>query len=198
MQMQGNMYYAFVNMQNFQGWSELFGLIEEEVIYQKRVLAAVSGAILPLVALGFIKSLVDYIKPEANESKEESVPEAEPKIVEEVPLSPEDPKKELDLIVVEDPQEVESEQENSSSPEVIQSEEIAEDLSSSLQEEEVEAILSDLSPEMSNTISGYYGDIVIDGNGVSTQETDIVPVNSNKPKSMVDASSKVSISPTRL
>ena len=64
MQMQGNMYYAFINMQDYTSWSELFALIEEEPIFQKRVLAAISGAILPLVALGFIKSLVDYIKPE--------------------------------------------------------------------------------------------------------------------------------------
>jgi len=65
MQMQGNMYYAFTNLgPEYVTWSELFGLIEEEPLYQKRVLAAVSGAILPLVALGFIKSLVDYIKPE--------------------------------------------------------------------------------------------------------------------------------------
>ena len=63
MQMQGNMYYAFTNLEDFQSWSELFNLIEEEPLYQKRVLAFVSGAILPLVALGFIKSLVDYIKP---------------------------------------------------------------------------------------------------------------------------------------
>ena len=63
MQMQGNMYYAFINMADFQSWSELFNLIEEEPLYQKRVLSFVSGAILPLVALGFIKSLVDYIKP---------------------------------------------------------------------------------------------------------------------------------------
>jgi len=74
MQMQGNMYYAFKNIENFQSWSELFNLVEEEVIYQKRVLALVSGAILPLVALGFIKSLVDYIKPE--EEKEEGDLEA--------------------------------------------------------------------------------------------------------------------------
>lgn len=67
MQMQGNMYYAFVNLEDFQTWSELFNLIEEEPIYQKRVLSFVSGAILPLVALGFIKSLVDYIKPEEEE-----------------------------------------------------------------------------------------------------------------------------------
>ena len=62
-QMQGNMYYAFINMGDFTTWSELFNLIEEEPLYQKRVLSFVSGAILPLVALGFIKSLVDYIKP---------------------------------------------------------------------------------------------------------------------------------------
>jgi hypothetical protein len=67
MQMQGNMYYAFTNLTDFQSWSELFDLIEEEPIYQKRILAFVSGAILPLVALGFIKSLVDYIKPAEDE-----------------------------------------------------------------------------------------------------------------------------------
>ena len=64
MQMQGNMYYAFINMDDYTSWAELFNLVEEEPIFQKRVLAAISGAILPLVALGFIKSLVDYIKPE--------------------------------------------------------------------------------------------------------------------------------------
>lgn len=64
MQMQGNMYYAFINLTDFNSWSELFNLIEEDVIDQKRILAFVSGAILPLIALGFIKSLVDYIKPE--------------------------------------------------------------------------------------------------------------------------------------
>ena len=84
MQMQGNMYYAFSHMENFQGWSELFGLIEEDVIYQKRILAAVSGAILPLVALGFIKSLIDYIKPE-NNSKEEEIADSNSTIAEYLP-----------------------------------------------------------------------------------------------------------------
>ena len=70
MQMQGNMYYAFTNLADFQSWSELFDLIEEEPLYQKRILSFVSGAILPLVALGFIKSLVDYIKPEEEEEDE--------------------------------------------------------------------------------------------------------------------------------
>jgi hypothetical protein len=64
MQMQGNMYYAFVNLNDYMGWVELFNLVEWEPLAQKRLLAAVSGAILPLVALGFIKSLVDYIKPD--------------------------------------------------------------------------------------------------------------------------------------
>jgi hypothetical protein len=66
MQMQGNMYYAYTNIKDYQGWVELFNLIEWEPIAQKRLLAGVSGAILPLVALGFIKSLVDYIKPESD------------------------------------------------------------------------------------------------------------------------------------
>ena len=64
MQMQGNMYYAYTYIKNYQGWVELFNIVEWEPIAQKRLLAGVSGAILPLVALGFIKSLVDYIKPE--------------------------------------------------------------------------------------------------------------------------------------
>ena len=67
MQMQGNMFYAFQNLENFQGWIELFDLVDEELLYQKRILALVSGAILPLVALGFIKSLIDYIKPQDDE-----------------------------------------------------------------------------------------------------------------------------------
>lgn len=69
MQMQGNMYYAFKNLHDFTDWIELFGLMEEELPFQKRVLSFVSGAILPLVALGFIKSLVDYIKPDEGSNK---------------------------------------------------------------------------------------------------------------------------------
>ena len=48
MQMQGNMYHSFVNLGDFTAWSELFDLIEEDLIDQKRILAFVSGAILPL------------------------------------------------------------------------------------------------------------------------------------------------------
>jgi hypothetical protein len=67
MQMMGNMYYAYVHLEDFKSWSELFGIMEEEIIFQKRILSIVSGAILPIVALGFIKSLVDYIKPSTAE-----------------------------------------------------------------------------------------------------------------------------------
>jgi hypothetical protein len=63
MQMMGNMYFAYTHLTEYKDWSELFGLSEEDVIYQKRILSLISGAILPLVALGFIKSLVDYIRP---------------------------------------------------------------------------------------------------------------------------------------
>jgi ATP:corrinoid adenosyltransferase len=79
MQAMGNTYYAYVNLQDFRAWSELFGLIEEEVIFQKRVLSIVSGAILPIVALGFIKSLVDYIKPDEEIAEEESAEKIEEK-----------------------------------------------------------------------------------------------------------------------
>lgn len=63
MQVQGNMFYVYSHLDNFGNWIDLFGLSEEEPIVQKRILSIVSGAILPIVALGFIKSLVDYIKP---------------------------------------------------------------------------------------------------------------------------------------
>jgi len=66
--MMANSFHAFINLENYIGWIELFGLEEAEPIYQKRVLSIVSGAILPLVALGFIKSLVDYIRPEESKS----------------------------------------------------------------------------------------------------------------------------------
>ncbi len=72
MQAMGNTYYAYTHLENFNSWIELFGLVEEELIYQKRVLSIISGAILPLVALGFIKSLVDYIKPEDPQEPEDS------------------------------------------------------------------------------------------------------------------------------
>jgi hypothetical protein len=71
MQAIGNTYFAYTHLSDFTAWSELFGLSEEEPIFQKRVLAIISGAILPLVSLGFIKALVDYIRPEEDQEKKE-------------------------------------------------------------------------------------------------------------------------------
>jgi hypothetical protein len=99
MQAMGNTYYAYTHIQDFQGWVELFGLNEEEIIFQKRILSLVSGAILPIVALGFIKSLVDYIKPEdAVEVVREEIIKAEiealeEKLADEAPTQPESEKK---------------------------------------------------------------------------------------------------------
>ena len=62
-QMMANSYHAYANLAEFSDWIELFGLQREDLITQKRILAVISGAVLPLVALGFIKSLTDYIKP---------------------------------------------------------------------------------------------------------------------------------------
>jgi hypothetical protein len=91
MQAIGNTYFAYTHLSDFSAWSELFGLVEEELIFQKRILSIISGAILPLVSLGFIKALVDYIRPEKNntlEIIEESEEEKENKI-EEIELNEE-------------------------------------------------------------------------------------------------------------
>lgn len=68
MQMMGNMYFSFINLEDYFAWVELFGLEEEDSVFQKRILSFVSGGILPIVALGFIKSLVDYIRPSNKEN----------------------------------------------------------------------------------------------------------------------------------
>jgi hypothetical protein len=82
MQAMGNTYYAYKNLVDFRMWSELFGLIDYEPIFQKRIMSIVSGAILPLVALGFIKSLVDYIRPDSSDINTESI---EPTVAESTP-----------------------------------------------------------------------------------------------------------------
>jgi hypothetical protein len=79
MQAMGNTYYSYTHLQNFDSWIELFGLVDEDIIYQKRILSILSGAILPFVALGFIKSLVDYIKPEDEEREEKKTEELKEK-----------------------------------------------------------------------------------------------------------------------
>ena len=89
-QMMANSYHAFVNLEDYMGWIELFGLEEEEPIVQKRILSLVSGAVLPIVALGFIKSLTDYLKPDEKITTTDVEPvisnEGENKVKEEEPI----------------------------------------------------------------------------------------------------------------
>jgi hypothetical protein len=87
MQAMGNTFYAYSHLENFTAWVELFGLQEEELIYQKRMLSIISGAVLPIVALGFIKSLVDYIKPES-EVLTESLDNTQPEPTDLTPIEP--------------------------------------------------------------------------------------------------------------
>ena len=52
--------FAYMHLEGYQGWIELFGLVDSEPIEQKRILSIVSGAILPLVALGCLDALIFY------------------------------------------------------------------------------------------------------------------------------------------
>jgi len=102
MQAMGNTYFAYSHAKDYQQWIELFGLVDEEVIYQKRILGLISGAILPMVALGFIKALVDYIKPDETVKEIEPRPEKEPSLPYEEVLEPEPIKEEQPAPVVEE------------------------------------------------------------------------------------------------
>lgn len=62
-QIHGNMYWAWVNAGDLTEWIHLLDLIDNDPDVQKRIFAIISGGILPLVALGFMKSLMDYLNP---------------------------------------------------------------------------------------------------------------------------------------
>lgn len=62
-QVMNNVYYTYVNIKDYIKWIELFGLHEMSQIEQVRIISFVSGGILPLIALGFIKALIDYLRP---------------------------------------------------------------------------------------------------------------------------------------
>jgi hypothetical protein len=62
-QIHGNMYYAWTHAGDLTNWTNLFDLGDEDINYTKRIFSFVSGGILPLISLGFIKSLMDYLKP---------------------------------------------------------------------------------------------------------------------------------------
>lgn len=76
-QCMSNTYMAYAHLENFSGWVELFGLNELEPIAQKRILASISGAILPLVALGFIRIMANVLQ-NNDSAKGLPEPEAEP------------------------------------------------------------------------------------------------------------------------
>lgn len=220
MQMQGNMYYAFVHMQDFQGWSELFGLIEEDVVYQKRILSAVSGAILPLVALGFIKSLVDYIKPESETLVKEEVksegetliedPKSETKQGNFSPTAEElRDAKEWDVTLEDGLEEEPTVEATGAGDEDHDLDLVLNQAAEGLEipSEETSEVLAEEPAESEETVDpsqivpGYYGDIVIDGNGVQVEESNILPVNSNAPiknTGIIDNAGSVHLNPMRL
>jgi hypothetical protein len=69
-QVMNNVYFTYAHLSNYAYWIELFGLQDLSKVEQMRVLSIISGAVLPLVALGFIKSLVDYVTPNKEEKEE--------------------------------------------------------------------------------------------------------------------------------
>jgi hypothetical protein len=190
-------------MENFQGWSELFGLIEEDIVYQKRVLSAVSGAILPLVALGFVKSLVDYIKPEPQvEAVVEEVAKVEEKKIEtkEEIYTPGDLEemKEWEVTLMDG---LEEEPETEERDEDHELDLVLNEMAEDLQEEELPQTEEPINGETPQVVPGYYGDVVIDGNGIQSVESDILPVNSNAPRKntgIIDNAGSVHLNPTRL
>lgn len=85
-QMMGNVFHSYTNLTDgFIEWINLFGLDELEEIAQKRIVAIVSGAILPIVALGFIKCFVDYNdKTESLTENKSTIPEKTSEPLEEI------------------------------------------------------------------------------------------------------------------
>jgi hypothetical protein len=84
-QINGNTYYAYDVLTQkmieqpdlIKNWAELFGIAEEDPIFIKRIIALISGGILPIVSLAFLDLLVDYIRKTfgIDENKKEYVEE---------------------------------------------------------------------------------------------------------------------------
>lgn len=80
MQMMGNTYYAFDFISNrmlteptwTQNWIDLFSINNAEIGVTKRILAIVSGAILPIISLTFLDMLITYIAKTRSVDEEES------------------------------------------------------------------------------------------------------------------------------
>ena len=92
-QAMGNVYasFTYIELENIKPWIELFGLTDEDIITQKRIIALISGLPLPIIALGFIKSLIDYLRPQykqelVEESKEDVKEETKETVTYVVPV----------------------------------------------------------------------------------------------------------------
>lgn len=78
-QIHGNMYWAWVQSGDLSNWIHLLDLVDEDTDTQKRIFAVISGGILPIISLIFMKSLMDYLDP----AKLKDVQENEELIIEE-------------------------------------------------------------------------------------------------------------------
>ena len=76
-QIHGNMYFAWSHAGDISEWTKLFDLVDEDPNFTKRIFAFISGGILPLVSLGFIKSLMDYMKPKEDVTLDEKIEDTE-------------------------------------------------------------------------------------------------------------------------
>ena len=94
MQMANNTFYSYSHIDNFSGWVELFDLTELEIISQKRIIAIISGCVLPLVSLSFVHLLVDLFKNDTKTDTKTNV--SQPK-----EMSDDDMKNELKKIISE-------------------------------------------------------------------------------------------------
>lgn len=74
-QCMANTYAAYIGLTDYTSWSELFGLVDMEPMDQKRIIAGISGAILPLIALGFVKCLTDYLNESERKNTAEEIEE---------------------------------------------------------------------------------------------------------------------------
>jgi hypothetical protein len=76
-QMMGNTYYAYdmlsqkmiIDPNLINNWTELFGFETDDLVLMKRIIAIISGAILPIVSLCFLDLSVDYIKKNISNSE---------------------------------------------------------------------------------------------------------------------------------
>jgi hypothetical protein len=150
---------------------------------------------------------VDYIKPESQaETIVEEVAKAEEKLVET-----------KEEIYTQDDLE-EMKEWDATLMDGLEEEPVAEDMEERDEEHELDLALNemveDLQPEelsqaeepirdeTPQIVSGYYGDIVIDGNGMREAESEILPVNSNAPTKkntgIIDNAGSVHFNPTTL